>query len=100
MSMRVLIQARSDPASNVANLDTPGYRRISVSFEDELQDARRSGNADPGTLTAEVSVEDRPAQLEDELMELADTQMRSQLASRALHEHFSRVRTGITGRAL
>ena len=29
-------------ASNVANLDTPGYKRMKVSFEETLQDARRS----------------------------------------------------------
>jgi flagellar basal-body rod protein FlgB len=31
-------------------------------------------------------------------MELADTQMRTQFATRALHEHFSGLRLAITGR--
>ena len=33
-----------------------------------------------------------------ELMDLADTQMRTQLASRALHGHFNKMRISITGR--
>ncbi len=56
--------------------------------------------AAPRRVTAQAVEEDRPPLLEDELMEIADTQMRTQLASRALHEHFARMRTGITGRSM
>ena len=89
-------------ASNVANLDTPGYSRLSVSFEEQLQKVRQGGPVAGGAgegVTARLVSESRPPLLEDELMEIADTQMRTQLAARALHEHFARVRTGITGRA-
>ena len=85
-------------SANVANLDTPGYNRQSVTFEESLQRAHRTGTRDASEVTARVVEEDRPPLLEDELMELADTQMRTQLATRALHEHFARLRTGITGR--
>ncbi len=85
-------------ASNVANLDTPGYDRLAVRFEDSLQQARRGGGS-VDDVAAEMMEEGRPPQLEEELMEIADTQMRAQLASRALHEHFAQIRTGITGRA-
>lgn len=86
-------------SSNVANLDTPGYNRLSVTFEESLQTARRSGMSPTRDHVAAQMVQDgRPPVLEDELMELADTQMRTQLATRALHEHFARLRTGITGR--
>lgn len=86
-------------AANVANLDTPGYQRMSISFEEEMSRALRSrGHRDPGAVKPELNVEDGPPILEDELMELADTQMRNQLATRALRDHFSRVRMGITGR--
>lgn len=84
-------------ASNVANLDTPGYNRMSVEFEDHLQRARRGGDTDG--VGARLVEDGRPPVLEDELMEIADTQMRTQLATRALHEHFAMLRTGITGRA-
>ena len=86
-------------ASNVANLDPPGYDRLGVAFEDSLQRARRGGPGRAEHVGAEMVQEDRAPVLEDELMALADTQMRVQLATRALHEHFNRVRTGITGRA-
>lgn len=88
-------------SSNVANLDTPGYQRLSVSFEDALQEARHSIDAptDGTEINPRMVVEDGPPLLEDELMELADTQMRTQLASRALRNHFDQMRLGITGHA-
>jgi len=88
-------------SSNVANLDTPGYQRLSVSFEEMLQDVRHSIESphDALDIQAHVVVEDEAPILEDELMELADTQMRTQLASRALHGHFNKMRIGITGRS-
>ena len=84
-------------SSNVANLDTPGYQRRTVGFEEALQRARRTGGP-ADAVTARMGQEARPPQLEDELMELADTQMRTQLATRALHDQFALIRTGITGR--
>ena len=88
--------------SNTANLDTPGYRRLSVAFEEELQQARHAlaGPRDAAEVMPRVDVEDGPALLEDELMGLADTQARTQLATRALREHFDLMRTGITGRTM
>ncbi|MDT0632356.1 flagellar basal body protein [Rubrivirga sp. S365] len=87
-------------ATNVSNLDTPGFQRVSVSFEDALQRARRGpgGVQDASALRVRAQTEDRPPLLEDEMMELADTQMRTQLATRALSEHFSLMRTSVTGR--
>ncbi len=87
-------------ASNLANLDTPGYRRMTVSFEETLQDARRSiaGPRSAEDIKPRVSVEDGAPILEDEMMNLADTQMRTQLVSRALQSHYNKMRIGITGR--
>lgn len=88
-------------SSNIANLDTPGYRRLSVTFEDALQEARRGlrNEAAAEAVQGRLEVGTTPALLEDELMELADTQMRTQLSSRALRSHFQLMRTAITGRA-
>ena len=74
-------------ASNIANLDTPGYQRMSVSFEDSLQQARHQtpGLRDAADVTARMEIEETPPVLEDEMMELADTQMRTQLVTRARH---------------
>ncbi len=87
-------------SSNLANLDTPGYQRVSVSFEETLQEVRHRvpGLRDETDVEAHVSVEQETPVLEDELMALADTQMRVQLTTRALREHFSMLRMGITGR--
>lgn len=89
-------------SANLANLDTPGYQRVSVRFEEALQEARHSvsGPERQHEVAPQMEIEDRPAQLEDELMELADTQMRNQLSARALSEHFNLMRTAISGRAM
>lgn len=87
--------------SNIANLDTPGYQRLSVTFEETLQDARSAipGLRDASDVRPTMEIAETPPILEDELMELADTQMRTQLVTRALREHFDLERIGITGRA-
>lgn len=90
-------------ASNLANIETPDYQRQSVSFEDKLQEARRHRLGelrDVGRIQARVEQQEAPPVLEDEMMELADTQMRTQLATRALSEHFGLLRTGILGRSM
>lgn len=100
-AMSAYVQRRRALSSNLSNIDTPGYERLSVTFEEELQEARRS-TADlrrPEAVEGRLEVGDEPPVLEDELMSLADTQMRTQLATRALREHFGLMRTGITGRA-
>ncbi len=87
-------------ASNLANLDTPGYQRVGVTFEETLQDIRRSLSG-PRTIEdaqPRMQIDGEAPILEDEMMELADTQMRTQLATRALREHFELMSTGITGR--
>lgn len=85
--------------SNLANLDTPGYKRMSVKFEETLQETRDSldGIGALAHVKPNMDVGDDAPILEDEMMDMADTQMRTQLASRALREHFDALRMGITG---
>ncbi len=87
-------------ANNIANVDTPGFERSSVSFEDKLQKARRlnSPTVRPDEIVASVKAEDTPPSLEEELLQLTETQMRNHVASRAMRDHFSVMRTAITGR--
>ncbi len=87
--------------SNLANLDTPGYRRMNVSFEEHLQEMRRGipGLRDAGDLKSTVSLDDEAPVLEHEMLDMAETGMRTQMASRALREHFELMRTGISGRS-
>lgn len=86
-------------ASNLANLETPGYKRMSVEFEELLQEKRSTSDDDTALarIKPHVDVGDEAPILEDELMNMADTQMRTQLASRALREHFDTLRMGIVG---
>ena len=89
-------------ASNVANVDTPGYKRLEVSFEDELQKAEQlsvARDTDFSGVQPELEeTEDQPL-LEDEMMTLADTQMRVQLVTRSLRHSGQLIRQAITGRS-
>ena len=86
-------------AANIANADTPGYKRHEVLFEDVLQEAQQTngmqGMLDSGPSIAQT---DQDVVLEDELIEQSDTALRFQLVTRALRHHFSMVRGGITGK--
>lgn len=86
--------------NNIANVETPGYRRMSVSFEENLQRAEylNGSNAELDEVSPQHRIEDAPPSLEEELLEMTETQMRNHLASRALHEHFNMARIAITGR--
>lgn len=99
-AMTAYAKRRRALSGNLANVDTPGYDRTSVSFEEELQDAREAPlGTDQSEVEGEVVVEDEKPVLENELMALSDTQMRTQHATRALSHHFDLMRTGITGRS-
>lgn len=82
-------------AANVSNADTPGYSRLEVSFENELRQAR--GAAEMKEVSASIVETGREVVLEDELMEVADTQIRVHLLTRSLRHHFDMLRIGITG---
>lgn len=100
-AMTAYAQRRRALSSNIANLDTPEYDRVSVSFEEDLR-AARSGM---GGLDRASEVEPHaersgdPPSLEKELMALSDTQMRTRVASRALREHYSLMQTAVKGRS-
>jgi len=100
-AMSAYAQRRRAASSNLANVDTPGYDRMSVSFEEELQQVRRHSGSlrEQSEVQATTEVEDEAPVLEEELMSLTDTQMRTRMAARALTEHFDLMRMGITGNA-
>ena len=87
-------------ASNVANIDTPGYKKMAVSFENELQQAQKllPGHESLDSVNPRIIQTDEKPILENEMLEMADTQMRIQLVTRSLRENFEQLRTGITGR--
>ncbi len=97
-------------ANNIANLETPGYKRIDIapSFEEELQRAAASGNAsqinavepklalDP-TATA-TSLDGNNVHLESELMQMNQNAMTHALETQLISGMFSRMQMAITGK--
>ncbi len=88
-------------ASNIANIDTPNYNKVSVSFEDELRRVSQGsfGSENMNDVNPKIVETNEQPVLEDELLEMADTQMRVQMVSRALRHNFDMLRSGITGRS-
>jgi len=97
-------------AANLANLETPGYRRIDLapSFQSQLQNAISTGDA--GKMTAlkpVVSVDTAAAlsaadgntvQLENELMQLNQNTLAHSLETQLVTGSLLRLRLAITGR--
>jgi flagellar basal-body rod protein FlgB len=98
-------------ASNLANVETPGYRRIDVapSFQTELQ--RAVGSQAPGQIallqprlaidtTAVANTRDgNTVQIENELMQLNQNAVAHTLEANLLTGALSRMRLAITGRS-
>ena len=82
-------------SSNIANVDTPGYSRHEVNFEEELRNVREDGG-EMLRVNPKITETGEKVVLENELIEMADTQMRVQLVTRSLRHHFEMLRTGIT----
>jgi len=97
-------------ASNLANLETPGYKRIDVSraFESELKQAIASGNidhlksmqpqleADPNVIT--TNRDENTVVLEDELLALNQNTLAHQLETQMVTGALLKLRMAITGR--
>lgn len=82
-------------SSNIANIDTPGYSRHEVEFEKALQKASESGSP-KHEVNPSIRETGDEVVLENELLEMADTQMRVQLVTRSLRHHFDTLKAGIT----
>lgn len=97
-------------ASNIANLETPGYKRMDVApaFESQLKQAITSGDlssvrgARPTLAvdhTATTSNRDgNSVQLEDELLRMSANTMAHQLETKMVSGALMKVRLAITGR--
>lgn len=85
-------------SSNIANIDTPGFKKHEVQFEEELQRVQEArGPKAMKEVTPSIVEKGEEIVLEDELIELADTQIRVNLVTRSLRHHFQMLKTGITG---
>lgn len=85
-------------AGNIANIDTPGYNKQQVDFEEELRRVQdNKGVEGMKQVTPAITETDQPVEMEEELIEMADTQIRVNLVTRSLRHHFDMLRNGITG---
>ncbi len=108
-------------SANIANIETPGYKRLKVSFEDRLKsavvnsisgevtDAKHipiGSSSNPGMVNAKV-IRDPSSDLtsginnvnvEEEMVEMVKNQVRYMYATRMARREFSALRAGITGR--
>lgn len=85
-------------AANIANIDTAGFQKLEVRFEDELRRAQANGGIKAmSRVTASIVQSAQPMEIENEMLEMADTQIRVQMVTRSLRHHFDMLRIGITG---
>jgi len=83
-------------ASNIANIDTPGYNKHEVQFEKQLRKAQQA-QGDMKDVNPSIVETNKDVVLEDEMLGMADTQMRVRLVAQSLRQHFDLLQTGITG---
>ena len=92
---------------NLANVNTPGFRRKDIKFEQDLGAALRQG---PSGLSdfqpqveedahAAVRADGNSVQFDLELAEMSKNAMLYQLAMQAMQQRISLTRTAVTGRA-
>jgi flagellar basal-body rod protein FlgB len=89
-------------ANNIANVNTPGFKRSRVEFEQHLAEALKVGD-DPTTvraqLTRETTSQGRPdgnnVDIEFEMTGLAENQIWHAALTRQITDHFARLRMAI-----
>lgn len=90
-------------ASNIANLETPGYQSRVVNFEDSLRSA--IGDGDPQSASIEFGRSVAPTRangnnvnLDVELMESSEAVLLQRLLTQSLTSKYSMMNTAISGR--
>jgi flagellar basal-body rod protein FlgB len=98
-------------ASNLANIETPNYKRVDVSssFESQLQTAINSGDMKSvGSLTPQLAVDTsavsgradgNTVQLENELLKMNENTVANAAATEMLNESMARMRMAVTGKS-
>jgi flagellar basal-body rod protein FlgB len=117
--LRGLSQRQQATSNNIANIDTPGYQRQEVPFEAELQRAIGEGSTrltttDPRHIAAGAAasnqlstqatqlltssrLDSNNVDIDQEMITMAETQMRYQAAASALNTKLSIIRDVIRG---
>ncbi len=102
MALDGLAQREQAIASNVANLETPGYLAREVKFEDSLRAAIAGGRPTDMAVTVDRSLaptrlNGNNVNIDIELMASAENVLRQRLAGQALSSKYQLMRTAITG---
>ncbi len=90
-------------ANNIANIETPGYRAQKVKFEEALNSAVDAGQSPSGvghstaTSMEPTRLNGSNVNLDQETLSSIDTNMRYQLAIRAMDGKYSLMRSVIKG---
>ena len=98
-------------SNNISNVETPGYKSKSVSFEDQLKKLMSESNESSGSLIDQIKnttpqinisadeslrLDGNNVDAEKENIELARTQINYNYSLRELSDYFSRLRYAIT----
>jgi flagellar basal-body rod protein FlgB len=88
-------------SSNLANVDTPGYRTRDIDFEKEMQKAAAAPADPPHPVVREIGgLVERPdrnnVSVDRETLLLAQTQLQFQTGVALLKQEFKRLQTAIT----
>lgn len=90
-------------ASNVANLETPGYLAREVDFESSLRAAVRNGTPADATISinrslAPTRLNGNNVSIDREIVNNTENQLRQRLVIEGLNAKYRILRTAITGR--
>jgi len=94
-ALDALVLRQNITASNIANIDTEGYTKRKVEFEKHLQEAKLNGN--DTDVKPSIEVTDQKVDLDTELIEMAETQMKVQFVTRMIRSQLELTKMGITG---
>jgi len=92
-------------AQNIANVNTPGYRRLAVEFENDLAKALASADGNPAHVKPRVVVEDGPERVDGntvdidrEMGALSKNSLLYQAAAQIVTSRVASLRAAISGR--
>jgi flagellar basal-body rod protein FlgB len=102
-ALDALNQRQQAIASNVANLETPGYIAREVSFEASLRSAARIGSPEDADVSVSKSLaptrlNGNNVNIDMELLAGSETALQQQLVVQGLNAKYQMLRTAITGR--
>jgi len=94
--------------SNIANIETPGYKRQGMSFEDAMAGSMAGSGRLAVTnskhialdsfgspTNSSITTENRPVDLDEEMLELSENQLMYQITAKVIAKRFAALNTVI-----